>query len=200
MGAATFKEVIQGFSQDAKVTGSGGVDDVLDGGSGNDLIVGRGGDDFLRGLDGDDMILGGQGNDSVRGNKGNDIVIGGKGDDEVRGGQGEDYVEGGYGADTLRGDTETAPGFADTFVFRDYSAGFDGNGGAAIDTIEDFEAGLDSILFDGDFVEAYAVQSGADANIWVSTGGSYYQVAVVLGANEADVEAAFVGVALAPEV
>jgi len=190
---ATFKDVIQGFSQDAKVVGSGGVDDVLDGGSGNDLIVGRAGDDFLRGLDGNDMILGGKGNDSVRGNKGDDIVIGGRGDDEVRGGQGEDYLEGGFGADSLRGDTETAPGFADTFVFRSNTAGFDGAGGAAIDTIDDFEAGLDSIqLADYDDITGFAaVQNGSDVDLFVTTtSNGTYQIAVVLDSLAADVQSA----------
>jgi len=192
----TFKEILQGYSEDAKVVGSGGVDDVLDGGSGNDLIVGRAGDDFLRGLDGDDFILGGKGNDSVRGNKGNDIVVGGKGDDEVRGGQGEDFVEGGYGADSLRGDTETAPGFADTFVLRERTAGYESKGElGSWDTIEDFEAGLDTILLTeyADVLEGgLAVQNGANVDIFVDTGDGFYQIATVLNADELDVNEAIV--------
>lgn len=57
------------------------IDEVLEGGSGNDTIFGYGGEDILRGLDGHDQIYGGAGNDTIDGGYGFDTIDGGSGVD-----------------------------------------------------------------------------------------------------------------------
>lgn len=72
---------------------SGGMDEVLLGGrgndglhagTGNDLLIGRGGDDNLRGGAGKDQIRGGPGNDHLDGGFDVDVLIGGSGRDVYR--------------------------------------------------------------------------------------------------------------------
>jgi Ca2+-binding RTX toxin-like protein len=85
-----------------------GLDDVLDGGKGNDYIVGLGGNDTL---------LGGAGDDRLEGEDGNDTLDGGVGNDELRGGNGADiYLFGkGSGIDTISNWDDDAVGVnADT--------------------------------------------------------------------------------------
>lgn len=102
------------------------LDDVLMGGSGNDLIYGHGGDDDLRGGQGndtihagdgddwvqgdgdygpggDDVIYGGAGNDLLCGQGGDDLIYGEDGDDTLLGGEGNDTLHGGAGNDWLSG-------------------------------------------------------------------------------------------------
>ncbi len=59
-------------------------DDVLVGGSGNDLLIGGRGDDELLGGGGADLLLGGRGNDTLAGQEGDDTLIGGRGFDIAR--------------------------------------------------------------------------------------------------------------------
>ncbi|MGE0251755.1 MAG: calcium-binding protein [Dongiaceae bacterium] len=101
------------------------VDDSLNGGDGNDTIYGRGDDDAITGGRGNDLLYGEDGNDYINGNDGNDIIYGGAGNDEIIGGRGTDILYGGEGAD----------------VFR-YLVGDLGSG---IDTIMDFQVGIDRI-------------------------------------------------------
>lgn len=80
------------------VTLRGGAgDDVLTGGSKNDVILGEDGDDVLSGGDGKDTILGGFGDDELNGDAGNDLLIGGFDDDIIEGGTGRDTAVGGQG-------------------------------------------------------------------------------------------------------
>ncbi|MBO3276452.1 retention module-containing protein [Pseudomonas schmalbachii] len=87
-----------------------GGDDILDGGSGNDLLFGQGGRDILLGGDGDDLLFGGMGDD---------VLTGGGGADQffwLKGETGHDVVTDfriGEGdvlnlADLLQGETGTA--------------------------------------------------------------------------------------------
>ncbi len=81
-----------------KVSGrhiTGLLDDVLNGGSGNDLLDGGNGTDILRGE---------AGNDNLSGSYGNDILLGGTGNDTLFGRQDNDILIGGTGRDQLRGD------------------------------------------------------------------------------------------------
>ena len=98
------------------------LDDVLDGGSGNDTLLGgdgddsafgglpspetnlteaeAGGDDSIDAAAGNDTLAGGDGNDTLDGGIGLDRLLGGEGDDILRTGGG-DSAEGGSGADTI---------------------------------------------------------------------------------------------------
>ena len=82
--------------------GEGSVDNVIDGGAGNDQIRGYEGFDQLTGGTGDDILDGGLGNDTLDGGDGVDHLIGGDGGDLLIGGSGADILEGEGGADVFR--------------------------------------------------------------------------------------------------
>lgn len=63
-------------------------DDVLEGGSGNDILCGLGGDDVLIGGSGDDVLVGGAGSDQLDGGSGNDTLYTDADDSVVDGGSG----------------------------------------------------------------------------------------------------------------
>ncbi|XWN30669.1 MAG: hypothetical protein ROR55_24895 [Devosia sp.] len=75
-------------------------DDLLSGGSSNDLIYGFFGDDFLQGMEGRDKLFGGFGDDELDGGAGRDQLFGGLGDDILMGGADNDRLWGGRGHDT----------------------------------------------------------------------------------------------------
>ena len=66
--------------------GSDGVNDVLTGTSGDDIIDGGTGNDTISGLAGADLLIGGDGNDILNGGDGSDVLIGGPGNDILDGG------------------------------------------------------------------------------------------------------------------
>lgn len=76
------------------------------------------------------------GDDAITGTDAGDMIVAGTGDDTVAGGAGNDTVSGGAGQDELTGG-------ADADVFTDSLEDFFG------DLITDFEAGADSIVFEG---------------------------------------------------
>ncbi len=118
---------------------------------GNDLdnvITGSADEEKLDGRDGDDTIDGGEGDDRIRGGDGGDILMGGNGEDDLDGGDG-----------------------GDIFVFDDDGAG-------DIDTIRDFEIGVDTIDLSGlpnftgfDAVAANAVDDGKNVILTGMDGG-----------------------------
>lgn len=156
-------DVIEGVDDDNEFIAAGGGNDVINAGGGNDTVDAGEGDDLIQGGDGNDSISGGDGNDVAFGNadadsisgddgndslygdffsdsaetlsggKGDDIIFGFGGDDKLFGGEGDDLLDGGAGADELTGGIG-----ADTFQFLADSFG-------AIDTITDFEVGVDTI-------------------------------------------------------
>lgn len=101
-------------------------DDVIVGRDSRDKIQGDAGDDFIHGNRGDDHINGDLGNDTIHGGSGNDTIYGDFGDDLLNGGRGQDLVTGGRGLDT-----------------------FSFNLTRSFDTITDFVAGEDKLLFEG---------------------------------------------------
>ncbi|MFQ6553778.1 hypothetical protein AAD018_015680 [Aestuariibius insulae] len=133
------------------ITSGGPGQDTVIGGAGNDTMAGSFGTDHIEGGDGDDMLgggygfdvmYGGNGNDSigsgyhadtVYGEAGNDFLSGEDGDDYLDGGSGDDRINSGKGNDTLVGGTGR-----DTFIFHPWE-------GRQVDTIRDFEPGIDTI-------------------------------------------------------
>ncbi|MFD1882568.1 calcium-binding protein [Paracoccus pacificus] len=120
--------------------------DTLIGGAGNDLLSGAGGDDLLLGDQGDDRLLGGSGNDELRdpggrnrmqGDAGNDTIRGGAHGDMIYGGEGDDLLLGGGGIDTIRGDAGNDKMLGGTGAgWQDGGAGNDSIwGGPAADTL-----------------------------------------------------------------
>lgn len=156
---------------DRILTGSG--NDEIHGGSGNDRIYAGNDDDLVFGDAGADEIHGGAGNDTVYGGTGRDVIYLNQGDDvfyddaetgfagsdRVYGHLGDDTFYSGGGNDTLWGGSG-----ADTFVF------YTGN---EVDTIADFEDGIDIIVFDVaglDYGGLTLTQSGSTAVITYSGG------------------------------
>ena len=81
----------------------GNGDDILTGGSANDLLFGQAGNDTLLGKGGNDLLFGGAGNDTLTGGVGDDQVFGEAGNDTMvwNPGEGTDLNEGGDGIDTV---------------------------------------------------------------------------------------------------
>lgn len=99
--------------------------DLLAGTAADDEVYSSLGNDTVSGAGGDDILEGGSGDDLLRGNKGSDRLNGGDGDDTLKGGRGNDILRGGEGADR--------------FVFRRSKS-------QELDTVKDFEIGIDKIL------------------------------------------------------
>jgi Ca2+-binding RTX toxin-like protein len=77
--------------------------DVLSGGSADDVVYGGAGDDILRGYQGNDTIYGGDGNDYLDGYQDDNILFGGSGNDTLTGGSGGHHtLQGGTGDDVYQ--------------------------------------------------------------------------------------------------
>jgi len=116
------------------INGTGNASaNVLNGNSGNNILRGREQNDTLFGGEGNDTLEGGANTATALGaNDGNDTMDGGLGDDVLNGGVGNDTLTGGLGADSFLFDSQ-----------RDFQTTDVG-----LDTITDFEAGVDKILLD----------------------------------------------------
>lgn len=79
----------------------GSEEDVFLAYSGDDIIRARGGEDRAFGGSGDDTIWGGRGVDSMAGGTGDDIIYGSAGADTLSGGAGDNSLYGGHGADFI---------------------------------------------------------------------------------------------------
>ena len=142
-------DIVHGGGGNDNIIGAGGQD-VAWGGAGNDLVAGNEGQDFVGGGVGNDTVDGGQGDDFVTGGAGIDSLLGGEGRDVLMGGDGADSVDGGVGRDTLiaglGADKVTGGDDADVFVFTE---GDSGAGLTQLDTVLDFEVGLDKLDLTG---------------------------------------------------
>jgi Ca2+-binding RTX toxin-like protein len=151
------------------LTGDGGSN-RLQGDKGDDTLSGMGGDDVLDGgglsmdFDGNDTLSGGGGNDTLLGRRSNDTLDGGAGDDLLHGGIEDDLLSGGAGADTFAFHVGT--NLTPILLFS-----LDGEG---LDTITDFEAGLDKVKFGWTEFDALslAAQSGNDVVITYGVGST----------------------------
>jgi phospholipase/lecithinase/hemolysin len=102
------------------------------------------------------ILLGGNGNDFIRAGNGDDSLDGQRGQDRLNGDAGNDILVGGRGEDTLIG----GPG-SDRFVATP---------GNQVDTIIDFEVGVDTILLSGGltYFDLSITQSGNDTLVSVT--------------------------------
>ena len=125
-----------------------GGDDSYDGSQGSifGTVYGRAGNDTIVGGADDDTFVGGADNDTLRGMAGRDTLYGESGSDNIAGGDGDDFVFGQAGIDTLRGGDGddvlsggSEAGEADYFYFE---------GDWDLDTVIDFQAGTDRLVFD----------------------------------------------------
>ena len=108
----------------AAIDGTGnGIDNAITGNDADNTLRGGGGDDTLQGGGGIDMLFGQGGGDLLVGDDGDDMLLGQDGDDELDGGRGNDTLVGGATA-----------GQSDIYKFRP---------GDGLDTIQDFEVGVD---------------------------------------------------------
>jgi Ca2+-binding RTX toxin-like protein len=112
--------------------------------SGNDVVYGTSVRDEISTGAGFDTVYGGGGNDSILGGMNADVIYGGEGNDVLRGGNGLDQVFGDAGDDWIYGakgtDTLTGGSGSDRFIFNTPLDGL-----VNIDTITDFEIGIDTI-------------------------------------------------------
>ncbi|MFI8608431.1 peroxidase family protein [Pseudomonas sp. NPDC077649] len=77
----------------ASYTLTANVERLAYGGIGNFTGTGNGLDNWIQGGSGNDRLMGGAGNDILEGGAGNDVLIGGTGNDIMRGGTGSDTYE-----------------------------------------------------------------------------------------------------------
>lgn len=192
-------EVVTGTNQADEITTGGGPQTIY-GGNGGDTIRAGGGPDLVFGENGKDTVVAGGGPDEVSGGNGNDILFGACGPDILDGGNGADVLTGGVAADLLTGGrgpdrfvylaASDAPGHGGGHAEAD-GGGHEGDhggdhgdhGGPSVETITDFEPGLD--VFDltaigtvtglSDGPEAYSVwveQVGEDVVVRVETDGN----------------------------
>ena len=139
-------------------------------------FVGTGGDERINGNTGNDTIDGDEGNDTINGGNGNDSLTGGPGNDIINGGNGNDTINGGLGNDNLTGGDGP-----DTFVLT---------AGEGIDTIQDYQDGIDSILLKnltyGISDDVYSQASGSDTILYLTNGGGNLATLVNIPATDID--------------
>lgn len=101
-------DVIQGADCAVSLVGRGEEgDDIMFGGSADDIFFGDEGVDIIIAGDGDDSLSGGDDNDQLLAGPGNDVLFGGDGHDDFKAGAGDDILLGGEGNDFLDGGDDT---------------------------------------------------------------------------------------------
>ena len=165
-------DFLSGDAGNDSIDGGNGSDTIL-GGLGDDTIFAGFGFDSIDGGDGDDFINGGFNGDTIFGGAGNDFIGGGNGKDVLNGGSGNDTLRGGFGPDTITGGTG-----ADHFQFLHTL-----DGTVNIDTLIDFQTGLDVMELSAAIFTVYAGQVGA--TVGTSANLTYNNVTGIL-AYDAD--------------
>ncbi len=149
---------------DDQIQTNAGTDLIL-AGAGSDQVNSGGQNDQVYGGGEDDEINGGDGEDRLFGESGNDQLVGGLGNDLLWGGQGEDILVGGDGADIF------------ALVY-----------GEGVDTITDFEVGVDRIGLVGNLRFAQLTITSVDNTLLVSVGK--LPLVELLGLESTDLTAA----------
>jgi Ca2+-binding RTX toxin-like protein len=154
--------------------------DTLCGGDDNDTIFGdnigasvavgaAGQQDCIDGGAGNDLINGNEGQDTITGDEGNDTLTGGKDNDLVFGGEGDDWLFGDLGEDTLNGGAGS-----DRFVLSSSSG---------IDTITNFEVGIDKFVLSGGLsLQQVQISQTPDSTL-LQVAGTGEVLARLIGAN-----------------
>lgn len=119
-----------------------GVEDLVYGNDGNDIITLYAGDDEAHGGNGNDTIYGSKGNNLIYGEAGNDTLNTGKHGSTLDGGLGDDLLE----AVLINGGDHTLTGGSGSDVFSFISNRSDKT---STMTVTDFETGIDRIEIDG---------------------------------------------------
>ncbi|MDY6940637.1 MAG: DUF4347 domain-containing protein [Cyanobacteriota bacterium] len=199
-------DVMEGNQGNDSIVGGNG-DDAGRGGQDDDILWGEAGNDRLLGDLGNDTVCGGQGNDTLIGSNGitgsaddgndklcagggDDIAFGNSGDDEICGGSGNDALYGGRGNDTVKG------GSGNDVLFGDLGSDLLMGGagidvfvlapGSGIDTITDFEVGVDTIALSGGLTfEAIAITLSDTGDTTIISAGDE-QLAFLSGALALD--------------
>jgi len=177
--------------------GGGGLDGIVEGTPGNDLIdLGYTGDPEGDRIDNgdailpgaapdDDVVLAGAGNDRVFAGEGDDVIFGGAGRDTLVGGAGADKIYGGEGSDLIFGDGGGGgqPGGV-TLTFEGEEAGFRNLVGIYEIDPDSGEISAVRVAFanasepgsGGDLTpgssESFAVSSGADIGVFIVANGA----------------------------
>ncbi|MGH1330025.1 MAG: calcium-binding protein [Paracoccaceae bacterium] len=173
--------VLGGIGDDF-ISGEEGAD-RLTGGQHNDTIYGGAGDDLLIGHIGNDLLYGGAGNDTLSGGRYNDVLEGGDGNDRLIGHNGHDTLSGGAGDDALFG------GYgSDVFIF---------GSGDGRDRVQDFQAGIDTLMLDdalwggglsaAGVIDAFAVERHGNVS-FVFGGGQVFTIADVADASSLETD------------
>lgn len=166
-----------------EVRGGSGTDTIGGNNAGNRITTGHG-SDSVWGYDGGDYISasGTSGNKYLHGGNQGDTIIGGNGNDEIRGGKGLDYLSGGSGNDTIYSglgrDTLIGGSGSDVFVVRGYDPKFPN--ALLRPTIQDFQAGQDTIVIEGVSVievqAALAAQTSSGNSVILEVAGAMITV------------------------
>lgn len=90
-----------GYGGNDTLVGRELANNLLYGGTGDDLLVGAAAEDFLFGQSGRDVLIGGDGRDFLYGGRGADTLFGGAGNDVLEGGEGADLFLPGTGSDII---------------------------------------------------------------------------------------------------
>lgn len=169
-GVAVDLRLGRGFGGDANGDTYAGIEAVKGSRDHGDSLVAHDKGAVLKGYGGDDHLIGGAGADDLNGGLCCDTLEGGDGKDMLFGEDGADTLDGGDGDDLLTGgwreDILTGGGGADQFKFRK---------GDGADTITDYEAGLDRIVFcDGETTwrDIRTVEEEGDTIIYYGDGDS----------------------------
>ena len=170
-----------------QIDGIDGLNDVIFGYAGDDLVVAGDGDDTVFGGEGADRIEAGAGADVLYGEAGSDTLIGGLGNDTLYGGTETDLfqVADGWGTDSVEGGESAADldhldlytvtnGLTLTFTGDEQGNVTDGVNSVTFSEIERFSLGTTGDLVDG---------TAASASMFVETYGGDD---TVLGGSGAD--------------
>ena len=157
--------IISGNGSD--VISAGGGPDIVEAGNGKDTVEGGGGPDIAEAANGKDILFGGGGPDVLSGGNGKDVLVGGPAADILTGGAGADtFVYTFHGDAPAHGEEEAhEAGEADS------EGEGEGHSGPSVETITDFQFGLDQIdLSQLELVSGFSDHPAA-FSVWVEQDG-----------------------------